>query len=108
MFASTKWQFFVFKHKMAAVVLSLNKTWLPWYDAENDWKRMREMENRREGEKEEKKEGFPASFISAVLPFTCYCKMKTCQKRNRIFLVYIFRKIAHFKKKNYTCVKAPN
>ncbi len=72
------------------------------------WCRERLEEDARDGEqtrgrKIRKKEGFPASFISAVLPFTCYCKMKTCQKRNRIFLVYIFRKIAHFMKKLHLC-----
>lgn len=65
MFASTKWQFFVFKHKMAAVALSLHKTWMPWHDAENDLEKDA-RDDRREGEKAEK-EGFPASFFN----FTC-------------------------------------
>ncbi len=78
-----------------------------WYDAENDWKRMREMENRREGEKEEKT-GFPASFISAILPFTCYCKTKTIKKRNPYISCLYFQKNRSLPEKNYTCVKAPN
>lgn len=69
MFASTKWQFFVFNHKMAAVALSLHKTWLPWYDAENDQEKDARDGKQMRGRKKEK-EGFPASFISSILHFT--------------------------------------
>lgn len=107
MFASTKWQFFVFKHKMAAVVLFLNKTWLPWYDAENDWKRMREMENRREGEKEEKKR---ASLLHSSLqfyPLLVIAKRKHA-KNVTVYFLFIFSEKSLTSRKNYTCVKAPN
>ncbi len=59
-----------------------------WYDAENDWKRMREMENRREGEKEEKT-GFPC-FIH-LCNFTLYLLLQNENIKNvTVYFLFIF------------------
>lgn len=69
MFASTKWQFFVFKHKMAAVALSLHKTWLHGM-MQRTTGRGCERWRTDEREKKKKKTGLP-SFI-LLCNFTRY------------------------------------
>lgn len=107
MFAATKWQFFVFKHKMAAVTLSLHKTWMPWHDAENE-----QEKDVRDGKQTRGSKGRKRRLPCFVHFFNFTCSGKTekygwCSENVTVFVI-IFPEKTLTAGKNYTCVKAPN
>lgn len=71
---TTKWQRFMFMHKMAAVAVFSYQTWQPWSDAANDWQRNARDEELKRGR--ETRNPTPRCFITFLQLWTLLTKAK--------------------------------